>query len=560
MASSSSTANINPLAGLTVAEKLTKTNFASWKAQVKSAVCGAMLEDYLTGANKAPDAEIIIKGADGKEEKKPNPAYALWRAQDQQVLSYLLSNISPSVLTQVNASETAAEAWRIIEGAFSSQSRARAVNVRMALSSTKKGSMTATEYYTKMKNYGDDMAAAGRRLKDDELVEYILAGLDEEFSPLVSSLITRTEPVSLEELFSQLLAFETHLELLYGGRHNHGGSANYSGRGRGGSRGGRSSSRGRGRGPARGDGGFGQYQPPRQVSNGGRHGGYNRGGNSSNYNQRNLYNTANDKTLCQVCFKPNHTAAECWHRFEEDFVPDKRLVAAANRAPVDPTWYTDTGASDHITGELEKLHIRDKYYGTDQIHTASGSGMNISHIGHATIHTPSNHDIHLRNILHVPEAQKNLISVHRLATDNNVFLEFHPNYFLVKDQDTKKVILEGQCRHGLYPFPAPSNKKAYITTKVPFSRWHSRLGHPSSAIVKQVISRNKLPLLGEASCSLVCDACQQAKSHQLPYTRSDSKSSSPLELIFSDVWGPAIESVGRYRYYVSFIDDFSKFT
>jgi hypothetical protein len=186
--------------------------------------------------------------------------------------------------------------------------------------------------------------------------------------------------------------------------------------------------------------------------------------------------------------------------------------------------------------------------------------MNISHIGHATIHTPSNHDIHLRNILHVPEAQKNLISVHHLATDNSAFLEFHPNYFLVKDQDTKKVILEGECRHGLNPFPAPSNKKAYIATKVPFSRWHSRLCHPLSAIVKQVISRNKLPLLGEASSSLVCDACQQAKSHQLPYTRSDSKSSSPLELIFSDVWGPSIESVGRYRYYVSFIDDFSKFT
>lgn len=33
-----------------------------------------------------------------------------------------------------------------------------------------------------------------------------------------------------------------------------------------------------------------------------------------------------------------------------------------------------------------------------------------------------------------------------------------------------------------------------------------------------------------------------------------------LELIFSDVWGPAPDSVGRKRYYVSFIDDFSKFT
>jgi histone deacetylase 1/2 len=33
-----------------------------------------------------------------------------------------------------------------------------------------------------------------------------------------------------------------------------------------------------------------------------------------------------------------------------------------------------------------------------------------------------------------------------------------------------------------------------------------------------------------------------------------------LELVFSDVWGASIDSVGRYKYYVSFIDDFSKFT
>lgn len=93
-----------------------------------------------------------------------------------------------------------------------------------------------------------------------------------------------------------------------------------------------------------------------------------------------------------------------------------------------------------MTGELEKLHAKEKYKGGDQIHTANGSGMGISHIGRTTVHTPSR-NIHLNNVLYVPEAKKNLVSVHRLTTDNSVFLEFHPEFFLVKDQATKNTLL-----------------------------------------------------------------------------------------------------------------------
>jgi hypothetical protein len=46
---------------------------------------------------------------------------------------------------------------------------------------------------------------------------------------------------------------------------------------------------------------------------------------------------------------------------------------------VDTNWYVNSGASDHT--------VRDKYHGQDQVHTANGSGMEISSIGHTVLHT-----------------------------------------------------------------------------------------------------------------------------------------------------------------------------
>lgn len=92
------------------------------------------------------------------------------------------------------------------------------------------------------------------------------------------------------------------------------------------------------------------------------------------------------------------------------------------------------------------------------------------------------------------------------------------------------------------------------------ARWHSRLGHPSYAIVHRVSSKNNLPCSTKEFVESVCDACQQGKSHQLPYPKSSSVSHASLELVFSDVWGPACDSFNRKNYYASFADDFSKFT
>jgi hypothetical protein len=203
------------------------------------------------------------------------------------------------------------------------------------------------------------------------------------------------------------------------------------------------------------------------------------------------------------------------------------------------------------------LTTHEKYNGSEQIHTASGQGMKIEHIGNSVITTPVR-PLYLKNILHVPQATKSLISAHCLAIDNYAFLEIHPKYFFIKDRVTKSILLKGWRHSGLYPLPSESNKYAFGVAPS-FARWHGRLGHPSTPIVSRVIKGNKLPCLDESKAESVCDACQQAKSHQLPYNKSFSVSHHPLELIHFNVWGSAPESIGRKKYYVSFIDDCSKF-
>jgi hypothetical protein len=88
----------------------------------------------------------------------------------------------------------------------------------MALATTQMGSLMASEYMPKMKMLAVKMASAGKKLDDEELCSYILASLDFEYNSLVSSIAPRVEPITMGELYSQLLSFETRLELQNGGQ------------------------------------------------------------------------------------------------------------------------------------------------------------------------------------------------------------------------------------------------------------------------------------------------------------------------------------------------------
>jgi hypothetical protein len=154
---------------------------------------------------------------------------------------------------------------------------------------------------------------------------------------------------------------------------------------------------------------------------------------------------------------------------------------------VDPAWYADSDATHHITSELDKLTSREPYHGTDQVHIANGTGMHIHNVGQAILSTPSSRSLALNNVLHVPKATRNLLSMSKLSHDNNVFIELHPHDLFVKDLDTRAPILRGRCSGGLYEIQAPIIKQALSSVKVSrdIKAPIMRLKHLSSSITSR---------------------------------------------------------------------------
>ena len=71
-----------------------------------------------------------------------------------------------------------------------------------------------------------------------------------------------------------------------------------------------------------------------------------------------------------------------------------------------------------------------------------------------------------------------------------------------------------------------------------------------------MVAKGKLPSLKHVDVG-VCEHCILGKQKKVKFSRAGKTPKvERLELVHTDVWGPAlVKSIGNSRYYVTFIDD-----
>ncbi|MCO5580832.1 hypothetical protein L7F22_034705 [Adiantum nelumboides] len=234
------------------------------------------------------------------------------------------------------------------------------------------------------------------------------------------------------------------------------------------------------------------------------------------------------------------------------------------------TWYLDIGATHNMTGTFEWLHdytplshAMEVRLGDDGLYTAEGHGT-------IKIQLPSGDITVISRVHYIPGLVKNLLSVNEL-TSNGTSIKFFYKYCIIKavvqHGRHTRVICPQEGR--LYPLGVTciepqmqSNSTTLEDQNTSTLRWHFRLGHPHVQAMKTLRRFNMAEgFTSQISGIELCEACIYGKLSRTKFPKSKSKTTRLLELIHSDVCGPMqTASLTGNLYYLTFIDDFSKYT
>ena len=512
-------------------EKLGDYNYPTWKIQMKSILLNK--KQWAVVRDGPPAAAAGDAAASGVAPPV--------QTDSEEALGTMCLYVGKQYLRMVADCPTAKAAWDMLAERHASQSLSRQLFLKQELRQISKSTgETVGQYVARVLELRGALADAGKPVDEEDLISVMIEGLPTEYFQFVTMLKYRGPALTLHGVLSDLQQFEQDLSRRGGGKPALGQAAKaYAANGPGDGN----------RPPFRGRGGRQQQQ----------------GGGGGRGSRADLQ--------CHYCKKLGHFKSEC-HKLKEDLAKGAGPSggpAAAYTSTVDKTshgksagvWLLDSGATNHMTGDSTLLS--DFTPINHPVHSYGGS-VAATGKGNAMIHTAEAPEgILLRDVLYVPGAPANLFSTHKLDKAGSTMVQYGGAMTIT--HNGRKIATAPCGPDGLYRLTSTKAGAAAFYSKPAETAelWHRRFGHLGYDNLAKLASCGMVTGMNvaagefsEANTS-VCEPCIMAKQHREPFTKSDSKSTRPLQLVHMYVCGPMpAPSLGGSRYFATYLDDFSR--
>ena len=107
----------------------------------------------------------------------------------------------------------------------------------------------------------------------------------------------------------------------------------------------------------------------------------------------------------------------------------------------------------------------------------------------------------------------------------------------------------------------PTKQKVTLNSIIDdITLWHHRHGHLNLNSLKVLTLINMvigIPIIDVNKNT--CEGCIMGKMHTLSFTKTTWRVKAPLQLVHTDIWGPACNpNMGGKRYFLLFVDDYTR--